>query len=76
MNDNLKLAIEHWPFVAPLLRKPQNEDDYDFLVEIIDQLLHITGEDEDHPLNGLLEIISDWVETYDLECRRMPEHND
>ena len=73
MNDALKLAIEHWPYVATLLRKPQPEDDYGALVEAIDELLDITGEDEDHPMSGLLDIISDWVEAYDLERQRMPQ---
>ncbi|MEN5151826.1 hypothetical protein [Pseudomonas orientalis] len=73
MNDVLKLAIDHWPYVAKLLRKPQTEDDYDPLAEAIDELLDITGEDEDHPMSGLLDIISDWVEAYDLERQRMPQ---
>ena len=76
MNDDLKLAIEHWPYVATLLRKPQTEDDYGVLVEAIDELLDITGEDEDHPMNGLLDIIADWVEAYDLEHQRMPQMDD
>ncbi|OPA95108.1 hypothetical protein BFW87_13760 [Pseudomonas fluorescens] len=76
MNDELKVAIEHWPFVAPLLRKPQNEDDYDFLVEAVDELVDMTWEDETHPLNGLLDIIVDWVEAYDLEHRRMPQSDE
>lgn len=76
MRDDLKLAIEHWPHVAALLRKPQTEDDYDVLVEAIDELLDITGEDEHHPVSGLLDIITDWVEAYDLEHQRMPQTDD
>jgi len=33
MNDDLKLAIEHWRFVSSLLTKPQSEADYDALAD-------------------------------------------
>jgi len=72
MNDDLKLAIEHWPFVSPLLSKPQAEGDYDTLVGALDELLDIVGEDEDHPLIGLVDIIGDWIEAYDHEHHPMP----
>ncbi|PRA30829.1 helix-turn-helix domain-containing protein [Pseudomonas poae] len=72
MNDDLKLAIEHWPFVSPLLSKPQAEGDYDALAGALDELLDILGEDEDHPLIGLVDIIGDWIEAYDHEHRPMP----
>ena len=72
MNDELKLAIDHWPFVSSLLSKPQTEGDYDALVGALDELLEITGAHEDHPLIGLLDIISDWIEAYDHEHRPMP----
>lgn len=66
-------AAEHWQFVAPLLRKPKAEADYDHLVQALDELLDLTGEDESHPLNSLVEIIGDWIEAYDLEHRPMPK---
>ena len=72
MNDNLKRAIEHWPFVSPLLTKPQSEANYDTLAEALDELLDIVGEDESHPLRGLVDLIGDWIEAYDLEHRPMP----
>lgn len=37
MNDDLKLAIEHWSFVSPLLIRPQTEDDYDVLALALDE---------------------------------------
>lgn len=71
MNDNLKLAVEHWDFVSPLLTKPQSEADYDALARALDELLDIVGEDETHPFMGLVDIIGDWIEAYD-EHRPMP----
>ena len=72
MNDNLKLAVEHWDFVSPLLTKPQSEADYDALARALDELLDIVGEDETHPFMGLVDIIGDWIEAYDHEHRPMP----
>ncbi|NWA64548.1 helix-turn-helix domain-containing protein [Pseudomonas reactans] len=72
MNDDLKLAIEHWRFVSSLLTKPQSEADYDALAGSLNELLDIVGEDEGHPLMGLVDIISDWIEAYDHEHWPMP----
>lgn len=72
MNDNLKLAVEHWDFVSPLLTKPQSEADYNALARALDELLDIVGGDETHPFMGLVDIIGDWIEAYDHEHRTMP----
>ncbi|MCU7648747.1 helix-turn-helix domain-containing protein [Pseudomonas piscis] len=65
-------AAEHWQFVAPLLRKPRTEADYDALALALDELLDIMGENEDHPLASLVDIIGDWIEAYDEEHRPIP----
>ena len=73
MNAMIEQAAEHWHFVAPLLRKPKTEADYDEMVAALDQLTDMIGEDESHPLMSLVDIIGDWVEAYDLEHRPMPK---
>ncbi|MCK9800485.1 transcriptional regulator [Pseudomonas sp. MAFF 302030] len=72
MSVLVKQAAEHWQFVAPLLRKPRSEADYDGLVLALDELLDIIGEDEAHPLTSLVDIIGDWIEAYDEEHHPMP----
>lgn len=72
MSALIRLAAEHWHFVSPLLRKPKNEADYDLLVIALDELLDLVGEEESNPLMSLVDILSDWIETYDLEHRPMP----
>ncbi|MFC6339070.1 transcriptional regulator [Pseudomonas sp. CCM 7891] len=72
MSVLIKLAAEHWQFVSPLLRKPKSEADYDVLVNALDELLDLIGEDESSPLMSLVDILSDWIEAYDLEHRPMP----
>ena len=66
-------AAEHWQYVAPLVCKPRTEADYDRLVAALDELLDLTGDDEAHPLNSLVDIIGDWIEAYDEERRPMPQ---
>ncbi|KPG83240.1 helix-turn-helix domain-containing protein [Pseudomonas sp. RIT-PI-o] len=51
--------------LSELLRRPEDEDDYDALVAAIDELLEITGDDESHPLMSLVDIIGDWIEEWD-----------
>jgi HTH-type transcriptional regulator/antitoxin HigA len=72
MSVLIKKAAEHWQFVSPVLRKPKNEDDYDALVQALDELLEMTGEDESHPLMSLADIIGDWIEEWDHKHHPMP----
>lgn len=72
MSLQVKQAAEHWQFVAPILRKPKSEVDYDALALALDELLDIMGEDESHPLASLVDIIGDWIEAYDEEHHPMP----
>ncbi|MDT4865490.1 hypothetical protein FQZ97_1002920 [compost metagenome] len=73
MSVLIKQASEHWRFVAPLLSMPTNEDDYDALVEELDELLAIVGDDEDHPLASLASRMGDLVEAYDEQHRPIPQ---
>jgi HTH-type transcriptional regulator/antitoxin HigA len=73
MSALIKQASEHWRYVAPLLTKPANEEDYDALVEALDELLAIVGDDEDHPLANLASHIGDMIEAYDEEHRPLPK---
>ena len=72
MNVLVKQAADHWHFVAPVLRKPKTEADYDALVAALDELLDLMGEDETHPVTSLVDIIGDWIEAYDEEHRPIP----
>jgi HTH-type transcriptional regulator / antitoxin HigA len=56
-----------WPAVAATLRVPHTEADYKELTSLLDSL----GEDENHPLASLMEVISVLVERYEDE--RVPE---
>lgn len=72
MSTLIKQACEHWRYLAPLLSKPTNEEDYDALVEALDELLAIVGDDEDHPLASLVSHMGDLIEAYDEAHRPLP----
>ncbi|MEN5314417.1 transcriptional regulator [Pseudomonas koreensis] len=73
MSRLIKTVAEHWEFVSPLLRKPKNEEDYDALVQAVEEILEITGDDESHPLASLVDIISDWIAEWDRTHHPMAE---
>jgi HTH-type transcriptional regulator/antitoxin HigA len=73
MSALIKQACEHWRYVAPLLNKPTSEDDYDALVEALDELLSVVGDDEDHPLASLVSQLGDMIEAYDELHRPLPK---
>ncbi|MHA3052728.1 helix-turn-helix domain-containing protein [Acinetobacter sp. ANC 4640] len=73
MNAMIKQAIDHWHYIAPLLTKPENEDDFNTLVEALDELLDIVGDDETHPLMGLVHQLGDIVSNYENEHLPMPK---
>ena len=73
MNAMIKQAVDHWHYVAPLLSKPENEDDFHTLVEALDELLDTVGDDESHPLMGLIHQLGDLVSDYENEHLPMPK---
>ncbi|MEI2781165.1 MAG: helix-turn-helix domain-containing protein [Candidatus Competibacter sp.] len=72
MGTILKTAIEHWPYLAPLLKRPETERDYNALVDHLDALLDIVGDDERHPFIGLVDIVSDQIGAYEAEYYPQP----
>ena len=49
------------------LRPIHTQADYDRTVKMMNALLDVTGDDEDHPLSGLLDLTSDLVSRYQQE---------
>ena len=49
------------------LRSIHNEMQYDHMVKLMNSLLDVTGDDEDHPLSSLLELAGDLVSHYEQE---------
>lgn len=49
------------------LRPIHSEADYDRMVALMNSMLDVVGNDEDHALSGLLDLVSDLVAAYDEE---------
>lgn len=73
MNAMIKQAVEHWHYVSPLLSKPENQEDFDALTKALDELLDVVGDDESHPLMGLIYQLGDLVSQYENEHIPMPQ---
>ena len=56
-----------WPSVAATLRVPHTVADYNELVALLDSLVDEVGENENHPLASLMEVISVLIEKYEDE---------
>lgn len=72
MNAFLDEAKAHWRYVAPLLQRPESDDEYDAKVQALDEILEIVGDDEDHVPASLASRLGDLIEAYDEEHRPMP----
>ena len=47
------------------LRPIHTEADYDRTVKVMNALLDLAGEDEDHPLSSLIDLLADLVSGYE-----------
>ena len=52
--------VENFAHLPPI----HSEADYDRMVALMNALLDVTGDDEDHPLSSLLELAADPVSRY------------
>lgn len=64
----------HWVYVQPIL-SIRNEREYDIAVERMNELLDEVGDDEKHPLYGLLDTLGTLIHAYEEEHLSIPESN-
>jgi HTH-type transcriptional regulator/antitoxin HigA len=65
--STMETVEQVWPSLAPLLFVPHSEHEYDQLVQMLDALIDVVGEDEMNPLASLMEVIGVLVEKYEEE---------
>ena len=63
----IEKAFEVWPQVEPTLRMPHNDREYRQLVKLLDRLVDEVGENENHPLASLMEVLGVLIEKYEDE---------
>jgi HTH-type transcriptional regulator / antitoxin HigA len=73
MVQKYKEIIKVWPTVADILSPPQNDKDLDKLIDFSNHLIDEIGENEDHALLGLLDIVGTLIEKYENETIPSPE---
>lgn len=67
MSTEMQTAQDVWPILAPVVFVPHEESEYQQLVEMLDSLIDVVGENEDHPLASLMEVIGVLIEKYEDE---------
>lgn len=65
--SEIEMVEQVWPTIAPLLFVPHTAREYDRLVQMLDSLIDVVGEEEAHPLASLMDVISVLVEKYEDE---------
>lgn len=73
MNSNTHAIIENWQPLAPLLSVPYTEDDYNKRVELLNQLIDEVGDNEQHPLASLLDMVGVLVADYEQQHCPVPD---
>lgn len=66
MNSRELHAItESWNTLSRVVHVPETDAEYDQLRLFYEELEDIVGEDEQHPLIGLLDVVGTLIESYD-----------
>lgn len=61
----MEKAFAAWPQIKPTLRVPHNEREYRQLVKLLDRLIDEVGENENHPLASMMEVLGVLIEKYE-----------
>ena len=64
---DLDQTITNWSAIADSVFVPHTEADYDRLAAILDRLIDQVGEDENHPLASLMEVVGVLIENYETD---------
>jgi HTH-type transcriptional regulator / antitoxin HigA len=71
--DNLDVAkaLDAWKLLAGTIFVPHTEEEYNRIVGLLDDLIDEVGENENHPLASMMEILGVLIEHY--ESAHVPE---
>ncbi|MBM3124640.1 MAG: hypothetical protein FJZ87_06150 [Chloroflexi bacterium] len=67
LDTRIEKATPHWAEVSKFLYLPHTEKEYKEAVRLLDNLVDAIGEDENHPLASLMEILGVLIEKYEDE---------
>ena len=66
-NLDVKRAANAWSSLSGAVFVPHTEAEYNRIVALLDRLIDQVGDDENHPLASLMEVLSVLVERYETE---------
>ena len=66
-NLDVKRAANAWSSLSGAVFVPHTEAEYNRIVALLDRLIDGVGEDENHQLASLMEVLSVLVERYEAE---------
>lgn len=67
LDQKAQKVLTLWPSVSAFVYVPHTEKEYDQLVAFLDELIDQVGQDENHPLASLMDVIGTLVEKYEDE---------
>ncbi len=70
-NVTINEVVKVWPLVSNFVSVPHTVEQYENTVRILDELIDKIGDDENHPLASLMEILGTLIEAY--ESQHLPE---
>ncbi len=65
--SEMQKAATVWPSISDILFVPHTNQEYQAMVDLLDNLVDEVGEDERHPLASLMEIVGVLIEKYEDE---------
>jgi HTH-type transcriptional regulator/antitoxin HigA len=74
LDAKIEQVSPYWSEVSKILYIPHSQKEYDEAVRLLDNLIDTIGEDENHPLASLMEILGFIIEKYEDE--HVPEITD
>lgn len=63
----LEQVTKAWAPISRAVRVPHTKEDYRQLVELLDRITDQVGEDENHPLASLMDVLGVLIEKYEDE---------
>ncbi len=67
MSETLRKTQDAWSSISGVLYVPQTTEQYMHLVRLLDELIDEVGEDEEHPLASLMDVVGVLIEKYEDE---------
>lgn len=71
--QEIETLKKHWPKINKYLHPPKTEEQCDKIIKIVDELIHIVGDDPNHPLASLLDTLDLFIENFESETLPEPD---